>query len=71
MGRNVHGLHTSASEIHSLGRVIYALMRGGPGGLRLVSMKAEDSGKHNGETCVMLNLAEEHRSNFEKFNPSS
>jgi len=32
-----------------------------------VSTKAEDDGEHDEEAHVMLNLKEEHRSSFEKF----
>ncbi len=41
--------------------------RGCPEGSRLVSTKVEDDGKHNGKTCVVLNLEEERRFRFENF----
>jgi len=39
--------------------------------LLLVSMKAKDDRENNGEARVVLNLGEEHRSSFEKFDSRS
>jgi hypothetical protein len=36
-----------------------------------VLTEAEDGGEHDGEARVVLNLAEECRSSFEKLDPSS
>jgi len=59
----------SASEIHSLERASQASVCGCPEKSPLVSMEAEDDGEHDGDACVVLNLAEERRFGFEKIRP--
>jgi hypothetical protein len=63
--------HALAGEIHLLARTSHSPVHGCLERLLLVSMKAKDDRENNGEARVVLNLGEEHRSSFEKFDSRS
>jgi hypothetical protein len=63
--------YTSVSEINSLARTSYAPVRGCLEKSWLVSTEAKDDGKHDGEACVMLNLAKKYISSFKNFDSRS
>jgi hypothetical protein len=61
----------STSEIHSLASASHVPVHGCLEKSGLVLTEAEDDGEHDEEACVVLKLAEECKSSFEKFDSRS